>query len=83
MSVEELDLYVANGINIWGEPVRHVMEDGQLLVNQTRTSERTPLVTMLLTGGYICRCTIEVSVETYTSMSLLLDALGILHTLLG
>ncbi len=30
--------------------MRHVLEDGELAVNQARTSERTPLVTMLLSG---------------------------------
>ena len=50
VSVEELEKYVANGIINWGEPVRNIMEDGALAVNQARTSERTPLVTVLLSG---------------------------------
>ena len=50
VSVEELEKYVANGILNWGEPVRTIMEDGELAVNQARSSERTPLVTMLLSG---------------------------------
>ncbi len=50
MSIEELEKYVANGIINWGEPVRHVLENGELAVNQARTSDRTPLVTILLSG---------------------------------
>ena len=53
MSVEELEKYVANGIINWGEPVRNIMEDGALAVNQVRTSERTPLVTVLLSGEHM------------------------------
>lgn len=41
---------MANGVVSWGEPVRRVLEDGELLVQQTRTSDRTPLVTVLLEG---------------------------------
>jgi len=50
ISNEELGSYVANGIINWGEPVKRVLDDGELLFNQTRLSERTPLVTMLLEG---------------------------------
>lgn len=50
VSAEELDQYVANGIISWGQPVHRVLEDGALMVEQCRTSERTPLVTMLLFG---------------------------------
>jgi vesicle-fusing ATPase len=54
ISIEELDKYVANGIINFGEPVSRVLEDGELLVNQTRGSERTPLVTVLLEGPPSC-----------------------------
>ncbi|CAH1788773.1 unnamed protein product, partial [Owenia fusiformis] len=50
ISLVEFDKYVANGVVNWGDPVRRVLEDGELLINQTRTSERTPLVTVLLEG---------------------------------
>lgn len=30
--------------------MKHVLEDGELIVGQTRSSDRTPLVTMLLEG---------------------------------
>lgn len=50
VSAEELDKYVSNGIISWGDPVQRVLEDGELLVKQTRVSDRTPLVTVLLEG---------------------------------
>ena len=50
MSTDELGTYIYNGITNWGEPVSHVLENGELLVNQTRSSERTPLITVLLEG---------------------------------
>jgi len=40
-----------NGIIRWGDPVSAVLEDGELLVQQTKNSERTPLVSVLLEGG--------------------------------
>ena len=42
--------FIVNGIINWGEPVQRVLEDGDLLVQQTRTSDRTPLITVLLEG---------------------------------
>lgn len=39
-----------NGIIKWGDPVTHVLDDGELLVQQTKNSDRTPLVTVLLEG---------------------------------
>ena len=55
VSEEELTNYCANGIIPWGDPVRHVLEDAELLVNQTRLSDRTPLITVLLSGTCTCR----------------------------
>ena len=49
-SNELLDSYVANGIIMWGDPVTRVLEDCELIVSQTHSSERTPLVTLLLEG---------------------------------
>ena len=49
-SKQALDTYLANGVITWGEPVTRVLEDGDLIVSQTRVSDRTPLVTMLLEG---------------------------------
>jgi len=54
VSTDELSTYIYNGITNWGEPVTHVLENGELLVNQTRTSDRTPLITVLLEGWFIC-----------------------------
>lgn len=39
-----------NGIIKWGDPVSHVLDDGELLVQQTKNSDRTPLVAVLLEG---------------------------------
>ncbi|XP_074640083.1 vesicle-fusing ATPase-like isoform X2 [Tubulanus polymorphus] len=47
---EEFDAHLANGIIDWGDPVDRVLEDGELLVNQAKTSDRTPLITVLLEG---------------------------------
>lgn len=42
-----------NGIIKWGDPVTRVLEDGELLVQQTKNSDRTPLVSMLLEGEVV------------------------------
>ncbi|XP_069033383.1 vesicle-fusing ATPase isoform X1 [Embiotoca jacksoni] len=47
---EDYSNYIMNGIIKWGDPVTHVMDDGELLVNQTKNSDRTPLVAVLLEG---------------------------------
>lgn len=39
-----------NGIIKWGDPVTRVLDDGELLVQQTKNSDRTPLVAVLLEG---------------------------------
>lgn len=39
-----------NGIIKWGDPVTHVLDDGELLVQQAKNSDRTPLVAVLLEG---------------------------------
>jgi len=41
---------MVNGILNWGEPVRRVIEDGELLLCQARNSDRTPLVSVLIEG---------------------------------
>jgi len=43
-----------NGIIKWGDPVTRVLEDGELLVQQTKNSDRTPLVSVLLEGEVLC-----------------------------
>lgn len=47
---EDYSSYIMNGIIKWGDPVTHVLDDGELLVQQTKNSDRTPLVTVLLEG---------------------------------
>jgi len=41
---------MANGIQEWGEPVRKVLVDGELLLCQARNSDKTPLVSVLIEG---------------------------------
>ncbi|KAG5855115.1 hypothetical protein ANANG_G00045520 [Anguilla anguilla] len=47
---EDYASYTMNGIIKWGDPVTRVMDDGELLVQQTKNSDRTPLVAVLLEG---------------------------------
>ncbi|RVE59905.1 hypothetical protein OJAV_G00193500 [Oryzias javanicus] len=47
---EDYASYIMNGIVRWGDPVSAVLEDGELLVQQTKNSDRTPLVSVLLEG---------------------------------
>ncbi|XP_060951349.1 vesicle-fusing ATPase-like [Limanda limanda] len=47
---EDFARFIMNGIIRWGDPVSAVLEDGQLLVKQTKNSDRTPLVSVLLEG---------------------------------
>ncbi|XP_053371344.1 vesicle-fusing ATPase isoform X1 [Clarias gariepinus] len=47
---EDYASYIMNGIIKWGDPVSHVLDDGELLVQQTKNSDRTPLVAVLLEG---------------------------------
>lgn len=39
-----------NGIIRWGDAVSAVLKDGELLVQQTKNSDCTPLVSVLLEG---------------------------------
>uniref|UniRef100_A0A7N8WXM2 Vesicle-fusing ATPase n=1 Tax=Mastacembelus armatus TaxID=205130 RepID=A0A7N8WXM2_9TELE len=47
---EDYASYIMNGIIRWGDPVSLVLMDGELLVQQTKNSDRTPLVSVLLEG---------------------------------
>uniref|UniRef100_A0A8C5AMX4 Vesicle-fusing ATPase n=1 Tax=Gadus morhua TaxID=8049 RepID=A0A8C5AMX4_GADMO len=47
---EDYASYIMNGIIKWGDPVTSVLDDGELLVQQTKNSDRTPLVSVLLEG---------------------------------
>uniref|UniRef100_A0A8C7V2G2 Vesicle-fusing ATPase n=1 Tax=Oncorhynchus mykiss TaxID=8022 RepID=A0A8C7V2G2_ONCMY len=48
---EDYASYIMNGIIKWGDPVTRVLDDGELLVQQTKNSDRTPLVAVLLEGS--------------------------------
>lgn len=50
---EDYSNYIMNGIIKWGDPVTHVLDDGELLVQQTKNSDRTPLVAVLLEGQHL------------------------------
>ncbi|KAJ3601057.1 hypothetical protein NHX12_032030 [Muraenolepis orangiensis] len=39
---EDYASYIMNGIIKWGDPVTHVLDDGELLVQQTKNSDRPP-----------------------------------------
>ncbi|XP_061787634.1 vesicle-fusing ATPase-like [Nerophis lumbriciformis] len=47
---EEYASFIMNGIIRWGDPVSAILDDGELLVQQTKNSEYTPLVSVLLEG---------------------------------
>uniref|UniRef100_A0A4W4E0A5 Vesicle-fusing ATPase n=1 Tax=Electrophorus electricus TaxID=8005 RepID=A0A4W4E0A5_ELEEL len=47
---EDYASYIMNGIIKWGDAVTRVLDDGELLVQQTQNSDRTPLVAVLLEG---------------------------------
>ncbi|CAF0744376.1 unnamed protein product [Brachionus calyciflorus] len=50
VSAEDFELYIRNGIVLWSQAIRDVLEEGQLRIHQTIKSEMTPLVTILLEG---------------------------------
>jgi vesicle-fusing ATPase len=54
VSEEEIAKYIGNGIINWGDLVTNVLEDIELRINQTRNSETTSLVTVLLEGAPGC-----------------------------
>ncbi|XP_059167218.1 vesicle-fusing ATPase-like isoform X2 [Physella acuta] len=49
-SKEELDLFLAQGILNWGEPVNRVLAAGDLMVTEIKNSDQISLMTMLLEG---------------------------------
>ena len=50
VSAEDFEMYIRNGIILWSQAIRDVLEEGDLRINQTIKSEMTPLVTILLEG---------------------------------
>uniref|UniRef100_H2YXP3 Vesicle-fusing ATPase n=2 Tax=Ciona savignyi TaxID=51511 RepID=H2YXP3_CIOSA len=51
---EDIQRYMRNGIFMWGPPVQNALDSGGLLVNQVRNSNKTPLVSVLITGATGC-----------------------------
>ncbi|CAL1535664.1 unnamed protein product [Lymnaea stagnalis] len=49
-SKEELDVFLGQGILVWGDPVHRVLTDGELVVSQIKNSDQISLMTMLLEG---------------------------------
>ncbi|CAG0892182.1 unnamed protein product [Darwinula stevensoni] len=49
-SEEALTTYMARGIIAWGDPVHHLLEDGNLLIQQAKSPESSGLVSVLLEG---------------------------------
>jgi hypothetical protein len=58
ISEEEITRYVGNGIIRWGDLVSDVLDDIDLRINQTRNSDTTSLVTVLLEGFICCHLTV-------------------------
>merc|ERR1712029_1063862 len=50
-SQEILESYLSKGITVWGQPVKDVIEDGELLIRTAKRSAGTHLVSMLLEGA--------------------------------
>jgi vesicle-fusing ATPase len=50
VSAEDFEMYIRNGIFMWSQSIKDILEEGQLRINQTLKSEMTPLVTILLEG---------------------------------
>lgn len=50
VSAEDFEAYIRNGIILWSQAIKDVLEEGDLRINQTINSEMTPLVTILLEG---------------------------------
>ncbi|XP_059388160.1 vesicle-fusing ATPase-like [Carassius carassius] len=48
---QDYSSYIMNGIVKWSNGVSDILGDGELLVQQTKNSERTPLVTVLSEGN--------------------------------
>lgn len=51
---DNLDLYVANGIVRWGNEIQRILDDGRLLLQQTRAQDITSPITVLLEGPVGC-----------------------------
>lgn len=47
---DQFDQYITNGILEWGTPLKDMMNEAKLVINQVTNSKRTPFVTCLLEG---------------------------------
>ena len=45
---EMLQTFLARGVQVWGQPVQDVLDDGQLLIQQAASQDGPGLVSMLL-----------------------------------
>lgn len=50
-SAEMLQSFLARGVCVWGQPVKDVLEDGDLLIQQANSSDGPGLVSILLEGA--------------------------------
>ncbi|XP_062519306.1 vesicle-fusing ATPase-like [Corticium candelabrum] len=50
VSTEDFEKFIRNGVVDWGRPVHRILENGELFVQQTQHSDKTPLVSVLLEG---------------------------------
>lgn len=68
---EDYSSYILNGIVKWSNAVSEILGDGELLVQQTQNSERTPLVTVLLEGmsRYVTSLLCDRDTQTFTYMT--------------
>ncbi|MGH0159877.1 UNVERIFIED_CONTAM: hypothetical protein FKN15_038446 [Acipenser sinensis] len=71
---EDYASYIRNGIIKWGDPVSRVLDDGELLVQQTKNSDRTPLVSVLLEGKGCCSANLRKNLRTAHCFSVSLQS---------
>jgi len=50
-SQEMLQTFLARGVQVWGQPVQDVLDDGHLLIQQAASQDGPGLVSMLLEGA--------------------------------
>uniref|UniRef100_A0A672NV43 Vesicle-fusing ATPase n=1 Tax=Sinocyclocheilus grahami TaxID=75366 RepID=A0A672NV43_SINGR len=78
---EDYSSYIMNGIVKWSNGVSDILGDGDLLVQQTKNSERTPLVTVLLEGKSYTQTLLtlynKTVILTYNNISRLLKSITI------
>lgn len=78
-SKDEFEKYIANGIITWGDPVHRVLEDGDLLISQAKTSTTTPLVTVLVEGGAHRLLLLYFCFKSFTIFLLMKQTTSVIH----